>query len=194
MANLDNPNGFTPIGCMSGADWHSKLRDVCFLASDSTATFIGDLVKLSGTGSTDGLYPAVAQCAAGDSAVGVLVSLTPDFESESTLSAANYRLASTLRYGKVAWGSDVLYSAQEDSVGGAMAVTAIGGNVDVVVGSGNTITGLSGMELDSSSVGTGNTLALRVHKVDNTIGNALGTNARWVVSINLDQDTSTTGV
>jgi len=193
MANLDNPNGLIPIGCMSGADWHGKLRDVCFLASDETATFIGDLVKLSGTGSADGLYPAVAQAAAGDYMVGVLVSLTPDFDNESTLSAANYRLADTARYGKVAWGSDVLYSCQEDSDAGSIAVTAIGGNVEVIVGAGNTITGLSGMELDSSTVGTQNTKTLRIHKVDNTLGNALCTNCRWVVSINLDQDTYTTG-
>lgn len=193
MANLDNPNGLIPVGCMSGADWHGKLRDVCFLASDETATFIGDLVKLTGTGSADGLFPAVAQAAAGDRTVGVLVSLTPDFTSESSLSAANYRLADTLRYGKVAWGSDVLYTAQEDSVGGAMAVTAIGGNVEFIVAAGNTVTGLSGMELDSNTVNTSDTLTLRVHKVDNTLGNALGTNCRWVVSINLDQDTYLTG-
>lgn len=194
MANPDNPNGLIPIGCMSGADWHSKLRDVCFLAADPTAAFIGDLVKLTGTGSADGRYPAVAQAAASDAAIGVLVSLTPDFTDESSLSAPNYRQASTLRYGKVAWGSDVLYSAQEDSVGGALAVTAIGQNINVIVGAGNTITGLSGMELDSNTAATTNTLPLRIHKLDNSVGNELGDNARWVVSLNLSQDTSTTGV
>ena len=193
MANLDNPNGFTPVGCMSGADWHSKLRDVCFLASDETATFIGDLVKLTGSGSADGLYPSVAQSAAGDRHVGVLVSLTPDFTNESSLSAANYRLADTLRYGKVAWGSDVLYTAQEDSVTENMVVGDCGGNIEVIVGSGNTVTGLSAMELDSNTAATTDSLSLRVHKVDNTIGNALGTNCRWLVSINLNQDTYLTG-
>ncbi len=197
MANVDNVNGLIPIGCMSGADWHSKLRRVCFLASDNTATFIGDLVKLSGSASADGQAVSVAQSAAGDASVGVLIGLdvlNPSSLGESALSTANYRAASTLRYGMVAWGSDVLYSCQEDSVGGALAATDASDNINVIVAAGNTITGLSGMELDSSTADTSNTLQLRLHGIDTNISNALGTNARWIVSINLDQDVITTGV
>lgn len=194
MANPNKPYGFTPVGCMSGADWHGKLREVCFLATDNTACFIGDIVKLTGDASPDGLYPAVTQSSAGDGSVGVLVELDPAFKDESSLSAPNYRRAGTFRTGRVAWGSDVLYSAQEDSVGGAIAVTAVGGNINFLPGTGNTITGISGAMLDSSTVATTNTLPLRLHKLEPSVGNAVGDYAQWIVSLNTSQDTNTTGV
>lgn len=197
MANQNAPTGLTPIGTMSGADYHGKLRRVAFLTGNATATFIGDLIKLAGSASPDGTAVAVAQSAAGDASVGVLISLdelNPSTLGESALSTANYRRASTLRYGYAAFGSDVLYTCQEDSDGGALAVTDASDNINVIVGSGSTVTGLSGMQLDSSSADTANTLQLRLHAIDTTLSNVLGTNCRWVVSINLNQDLITTGV
>lgn len=197
MANRDVVNGLIPIGTLSGADYHGKLRRVAFLTGNATNTFIGDLIKLAGSASPDGTAVAVAQSAAGDASVGVLVALDPLNPStlgESTLSAPNYRVGGTLRYGYAAFGPDVLYSIQEDSVGNSMPVTDASLNANVIVGAGNTITGLSGMELDSTSAADTNTLQLRIHGIDTTLGNALGDNCRWIVSINLDQDLITTGV
>lgn len=192
--NKDVVRGARPIGTMSGADWQGQCRRVCFLADDSTATFIGDFVKLDANASADGTVPAVKQAAAGDIMVGVLVSLEPDFANEGNLAAANYRRASTLRYGNVAWGDDILYVMQEDSVGGAMAATAAGTNANIIVAAGSTVTGLSGMEIDSSTAATTNTLHLRLHNVKPEVGNKLGDHADWVVSINLSDDRATLGV
>lgn len=190
MANSDAPKGATPIGTLSGADWVGTLREVEFLASDSTACFVGDFVKLTGTTGTDGTTPVAAQAAAGDSVVGAIVSFLPDFANESFDSI--YRTASTSRKALVAMGKDVLYAMQEDSVGGSIAATAAGSNADVIVGSGSTVTGLSGMEIDSSSVTT-STAQLRIHHIQNVPGNALGDYADWVVSINENQDDNGAG-
>jgi hypothetical protein len=192
MANPDIANGFIPVGTTTGADYHGKLEKVCFLAADETDTFIGDPVKLTGS-SSDG-YPSVAQCAAGDRCYGVLVSLEPDFTDESSLSAANYRRADTLRYGFVAVGDDVIYSVQEDSVGGALAATDVGENIDIIVGSGDTVTGNSGVELDSETAAETNSLVFRIVGLDKKQGNAIGTNARWLVTTNLSNQNNTTGV
>lgn len=194
MANTDAPNGFTVVGMLDGSDYHGKLQRVCFLAADSTATFIGDAVKISGSGSTDGQYPSVAQAAAGDRVYGYLVSLEPDFSDEGTLSSANFRAASTLRYGKVVIADDAICSIQEDSVGGDLAITNIGQNIDVIVGSGDTNTGRSGMELDSSTAATTNTLVFRLLGTDPTEDNEIGTNCRWLVTANLTNLNNTTGV
>ena len=194
MSNQDAAVGLVPIGCMSGADWHSKLRRVVMLATDTVAAiFIGDLVELDGTGSVDGKTPSVVKSGVGEASVGVLVSLEPDFTDEGTLSSATFRVNSTLRFGTVAWGSDVLYTVQEDSVGGALTTGDIFNNIDVILGAGSTVTGISGTELDSDTAGTSNALVLRLHSVDESLSNALGTNANWVVSINLQQDVRTTG-
>lgn len=193
-ANRNIVRGARPIGTKTGADWNGKLRRVCFLAAQGTATFIGDFVKLDATTNADGTVPAVIQAAAGDIMVGVLVSLEPDTTNEGSLSASNYRRASTLRYGQVAWGDDVLYTMLEDSVGGNIPITAAGTNINVIVGSGDVNTGFSGMQLDSSTAATTNSLHLRLHNVTPRVGNALGDYAEWTVSINLSDDNAILGV
>lgn len=194
MANVDAVNGFNVVGTLDGSDYHAKAQKCCFLAATGTAVFIGDAVKLTGTGSADGTAPEVTQCAAGDRPYGILISLDPDFTDEGTLSSANYRRASTLRYGRVIPMDSLKCSIQEDSVGGALTAASIGLNVDVIVAAGDTVTGASGMELDSSTAATTNTLAFRILELDATETNDLGTNARWIVTSNLTNLNNTTGV
>ncbi len=199
MPNVDAAFGAVPIGTTDGSDYHGKLRECVLLAADSTATFLGDFVKLSGTGSVDGKTPAVAQAAAGDAMIGAVVSFVPDFSDEGTLSTTpNHRNASTLRKCLVAWGSDVLFAIQSDEDTAALATTDIGRNVDIVVGSGSTVTGISAMEIDSDSV-LDATAQLRLHSISNEVENELGSltagdKAIWVVSINESQDDHGAGV
>ena len=187
MANADRPNGFTPIGTLSGADWAGKLRRVEFAVGDAVAAFTGDLIKLTGTTNAAGTIPIVAQAAAGDASIGVLVSLQIDASDEGSLMTPSTRAALTNRVGYACFGQDVLYKIQEDSVGNAIEITEAGFNCDVTVGTGSNITG-SAMELDSSSAANTSSLNVRLHHIYDAPGNALGTNADWVVSINASQE------
>ena len=187
MANADKPNGFTPIGTLSGADYHGKMRRVAFAAGDSTAAYVGDLVKLTGTTDASGKIPVVAQSAAADASIGVLVSLDIDASDEGTLNTPLTRPASKARTGHVLFGQDVLYKIQEDSVGNAIEITEAGLNCNVIVGSGSDVTG-SGMELDSTSAANTSSLNVRLHHIYDSPDNALGDNAEWVVSINASQE------
>ena len=72
-------------------------------------------------------------------------------------------------------------------------MTAVGNNADVVVGSGSTTTGSSGMELDSSDVKTA-TAQLRILQLVQREDNAVGDNANWEVMINEHRLTTTTGI
>lgn len=193
MANTDAAFGLVPIGTTDGSDYHGKMREVEFLAGDSVACFVGDLVKLTGTTGTNGKTPVVAQAVIGNAAIGAIVSFVPDFDNESFINAGNNRLASTARKAMVCFGSEVLYVVQEDSVGGALAAADAGLNADIVVGTGNTITGVSGSEIDSSTKlqATGQ---VRIHHLSRDEATVLGTNANWVVSINENQDALGTGV
>jgi len=187
MANSDKPNGFTPIGTLSGSDYHGKMRKVAFAAGDAVAAFVGDLVKLTGTVDATGKIPVVAQAAAGDAAIGVLVSLDFDASDEGNLMTPLTRATLTARTGQVCFGQDVLYKIQEDSVGNAIEITEAGFNCDVIVGTGSNITG-SGMELDSTSAANTSSLNVRLHHVFDAPDNVLGANAEWVVSINASQE------
>ena len=187
MANKNIISGFTPIGTLSGADYHGKMRRVVFAVGDSVAAFPGDLVKLTGTVDATGKIPVVAQATAGAAAIGVLVSLEPNFEDEGSLNT-NYRKTLTAQTGYVLFGQDVLYTIQEDSVTNAIEITEAGFNCDVTVGSGNTITGASGMELESTTAANTSSLNVRLHHVFDAPDNALGDHAKWVVSINASQE------
>jgi hypothetical protein len=193
MANTDAPFGLVAIGTLSGADYRGMLREVEFVTGDSVACFVGDPIKLTGTTGTDGKTPVVAQATAGAGAVGVLVSLSPDFENEAFINAGNNRLASTARKGYALYGPDILYTCQEDSVGGALVAGDAGLNANFIVGTGDAVTGASSVEIDSSTINTTATLNLRLHYVDRASDNELGANAKWIVSINANQDRNTTG-
>jgi hypothetical protein len=177
MANSDRVNGLRPVRTLSGMPF--RIEECCLLAADGTATFVGDAVKLTGTGHTDGT-PAVAQVAAGEAIYGVVVG----FAADPTNLNLNYRVASTLRKCSVVVGTDVVYEIQEDSDGGDMAVTDIGKCGDVVVAAGSTTSGSSGMELDSSNVQAADAGGqLRVLRLVPREDNAIGTNAKWEVVV-----------
>jgi hypothetical protein len=158
-------------------------------ASDGTAIFIGDPVKSAGSADPLTGVPTVAQAAAGDTIRGVVVGVIPD-TAQSTI----YRVASTARYLLVCDNPEVEFEVQEDAVGGALALASVGLNADIVVGSGSTFTGRSGVQLDTSDVKTG-TAQLRilgfVQREDNEFASA---NAKVRVMINEHELKATTGV
>jgi hypothetical protein len=106
-----------------------------------------------------------------------------------------YLPAATAAYVYVTDDPFLLYAAQEDGAGGAMVAGASGRNVDLIAGSGSTVTGQSGWMLDSSTLQTTNTLQMRImqalQEVDNTAGATL---AKWLVKINLHTLLNPTGV
>lgn len=183
MANVDRVNGFRPVGHTNGSNYNGQVNKYFIPSTDSTAVFMGDLVKLAGSADADGVA-TVAQAAAGDTPVGVVMFFEPDPDNLST----NYRVASTNRYVYVADSPDLICEVQEDAVGGALAVTAVGLNASVIVGSGSTTTGQSGMELDSSTAATTATLVHNIvgfsQKADNEVGVA---NAKVLVAFNVHQ-------
>lgn len=185
MANVDNPRGFIPIKHLTGAPYNGQANLYAIPAADTTATFVGDAVKHYGSADSNGVPYVIQSTAAlggssGPGHVGVIVGFVPD---PSNLSL-NYRTASTLRYCYVADSPDLIFEIQEDSDGGALAATNVGHNANFVVGTGSTTSGLSAMELDSSTANTTNTLDLRILRLVRREDNEIGTNAHWEVMFN----------
>ena len=197
MANVDRPSGLTPIGTLSGADYRGQLRRFEFAAAtDAVACFIGDRVKITSTSNAAGTMQIVqrADDTQTDAAIGVLVGLEPDGSDEGSLSKI-HRLASTTRTALVVTGGDILYSIQEDSVGNSIEITEVGLNCELTTTVGSAITGISGVELDSTSAASSSALAVRIHHLIDSPDNVLGTNARWAVTLNDYQgDRQQTGI
>lgn len=195
MANTDSPFGLIPKMYLNGASWNGKYNVYYVPATDGTAIFKGDAVKLAGSASPDGIYPTVTQAAAADTTiVGVAIGFgtRPDLMFDIDNLSRNYRPASTAMYVAVVDDPDVIFEVQEDSDGGALTANDVGNNADIVVGAGNTTTGQSGMEIDSSDKKTA-TAQLRILRLSNRSDNELGVNAKWLVLINEHVFKSTVG-
>lgn len=184
MANLDRVNGFRPVKHKTGAPYNGQTSLYFIPSSDSTAVFVGDMVKLAGSASTDG-YPTVAQAAAGDAIIGCVTGFVVD---PTNLNTPQYRAASTNRYVRVADARDLIFECQADDVGSTIAAADVGLNAELTVAAGSTTTGASGMELDSSTKATTATLALKIVGVVNRPDNELGSaNQKVLVTINKHQ-------
>lgn len=178
MANRDTIYGLKYIGNLSGNATGQVVR--CNIpASDGTATFIGDAVKSLGSSDADGIAQVI-QCAAGDIIYGVIVGFEPLLSDLSV----KHRVASTNRYCLVQIDPMSVFEIQEDSVGGALAATNVGHNADLIVATGSTQSGYSGMELDSSTATTTATLRLRILGFSQRVDNEIGANAKVLVKIN----------
>lgn len=184
MANADNAFGLKPVRHITGAAYNGAADVYSTASGDATAIYVGDPVKLSGTSSTvNGIvYADVDQAATGDVIVGVVVGVLPD-----TADSLIYRAASTTRRLLVATDPHLLYEIQEVSGGTALTAAALGLNADFVVGSGSTITGRSGVELNNVGEATTNTLDLQIVGLQARADNEVGEHAKWLVRINRHQ-------
>lgn len=199
MANVDRPNGFRPIGTMTGGSWESHTR--LFEADGSGSNiFPGDLVELQADGYVD-VAPVNSVNILG-ACVGVLNHF-PDkvngkhdnFMSSGTrpdLSKRYYDTSAGKGHILVAIGRDILFEAQEDGDGTPLTIADIGRTVDFLATAGNTTTGNSNMELNSDGqVNDTFVIVDFVDRVDNELGS---TGARWIVRLNKSFYTDTDGV
>ncbi len=159
MANSDAPFGLKPVRYMTGATYNGKVNPYFIPADYATALFIGDPVLKTGTSNTTavevpglgafgvGTLPAINKAAAGDgnAVTGAIVG----FSALPADLSKNYNPAST---GRVAWVADdpsIVFEIQAD---GPIPAASIGLNaVFIYTNAGSTSTGLSGVELDTTS-------------------------------------------
>lgn len=155
------------------------IEECVIPASDGTATFVGDAVKLSGAEDTTDNASTVIQAAAGDVIYGVIVGFIPDFSNLYS----KYRAASTKRRCLVVKAMPhVEFEIQAD---GAMTAGDSGLYADLVVGSGSTTTGRSAMELDISTKGaTGQLQVLRPSRIVGETFDTAAAGTNMVVAIN----------
>lgn len=184
MANADTPAGATPVAHRNGAAYNGSFRVYSVPATDATPLFIGDFVKLAGTGQTIGtrVLPDIARAATGDVVVGVVVGIKPD-----TQDSPRYRLANTVREVYVADNPDLIFEIQEGATGTPLTANDVSLNINFVVGAGNTVTGTSGTQLDNTTEATSAALDLHLLSPVARDDNAIGASCKWLVTINRHQ-------
>lgn len=188
MANVDGAYGLA----LHEDNSKSGLMLCIIPAGNGTATFVGDAVKtadLDAARIDGGPYALpVIQAAATDPIFGIVMGFNQVIPTGMDL-GRRHRPASTAMYCfvKPAHPLDI-YRIQADDVGETLTVASIGTNADIVVGSGSTTTGMSGMELDSNTAAATAGLQLNivgfVDKPSNEVGSA---NQDVLVRINQSQ-------
>jgi len=179
MANNDKAFGLRPLGNLSGTGGQ-KQYGYEIADNQSGAIYQGDLVTLK-----DG-YILQFDPSSHTAAVGVFNGCFYNDPTTQKPTWSNYYPGSiNITQGTIT--AEVLddpsqmFIIQND---GTNAKTDYGLNADIVVGTGNTTTGLSANELDTSSLATTAALNLKVIGIWDTPNNAVGANAVVVVKIN----------
>ena len=177
MANLDTPMGLKPVQHISGASWNGATRR-CRITSTAGDLGVGDAVVWNGSGST--CYPEIITATAGDGnpIFGVIVSFEPQVTNLERL----YMASADEGWANVCVDPDTVYEIQADGVVGA---TDIGANAPLIfTHTVDTTTGLSGMELNSTTTANGSDQLLIIGAPDRADNDTTLTHAKWYVLIN----------
>lgn len=202
MANTDRPNGFVPVGTITGAAWTDAVRRYPVDSANATAIFLGDMIMLEDDGN---VAPATAGAT---SLLGACVGVEhsdPGSNTARTLQGGGsydlnlslkYLPANTAGYVYVVVDPNALYEVQEDSDVSSLTADAVGSNIDHIANAGSTVTGRSGHELDSDTVtdAVPGAAGFRIVGLVEREDNEVGTNARWIVKINESHFTDTVGL
>lgn len=194
MANPDTPYGLIPCN-RNGGEYEGGANAYFVPASDGTALAVGDVVTLAGSanngdevGVQAGGLPTIKRLTGGAPSsgsdyipVGIVVGFEPD---PNALEVANYRAANTARVVYVNDDPNLFFIIQEDSDGGALAITDVGERANFLMGTPSATTGLSNVELDSSSAAAAADKQMQIIRLLPTPNNVVGDNAKWICKFN----------
>lgn len=183
MANTSRINGFRPVKTKSGAPWNGMANLYFIPSTDGTAVYVGDVVKLAGSASTDGTAPTVQLAAAGDAIVGVVVGFMANPDNLNV--GGTYRAASTDRYVWVCDDPNIVLVAEASN--GTPAAADIGLNINHATGSPSATFARSGAYLDVGTKATTSNLTFKLLGFSPKVDNEVGASAKLLVSINLHQ-------
>ena len=195
MANLDAAFGMRPLRHKSGAVYNGAVNKYSVAGDYAVALFVGDaVVRVAGGANTAviqsvaggvhpiGSLPDVEKCEAGlDKPItGVIVGFEATTDRELISGTA-----STTRVVLVADDPSLIHEIQCD---GLIPVANIGLNSNLIfTNSGSTVTGLSGVEMDSSAEAVTGTFQLRILRVSKDTENQdlAAANTNFEVSVNI---------
>jgi len=179
MANIDKAFGLRPQGNLS-ATGGQKQFSYEIADNQAGAIFQGDLVTVY-DGFLVQFNPATHTAAVGVFNGCNYVDPTTGKPTFSNYYPGSVNITQGVISAEVLDDPNQLFTIQADE---DIVQADIGKNADVVVGTGNSTTGVSAMELDSSTVANTAALNLKIVGFYPLPGNATGTNAVVVVKIN----------
>lgn len=178
MANTSIINGFRVIDPKTGNLYTGTGRKY-YKPAGTTILAVGDPVIRATTSTDPQGNGMIARAVAGAAITGVVIGVA---YNKTNLHKSNYLLAADAGYVMVADDPNLWFEVQEDSDGGSLALANIGNYINSVTSlDANIVLGCSNFQIDSSSVGTSSG-TWRIERLVQRPNNAIGTNAKWLVS------------
>lgn len=188
MANVNAPSGLMPVRYRSGKAYTAGGQEAfAFDATDALA--VGDPVVFFGDATTDGV-PHVSRSSVGGKIDGIIVGMLSD-PGTDILTRDNPRIipasaASGGAFVLIESDPDLFYEIQEDSDGGFIPAASVGLHADLIFAAPDAVNGRSKVQIDSSTVlaDLDGTLQVKIVALVKRANNEIGTNAKWLVTIN----------
>lgn len=180
------PQGFVPVKKLDGSAWTGATNPYQITSTYATALFRGDPVTTLSDG-TLGVGVAGSTC------VGVFWGVKYT-DSTGVVKFMNYWpgnpgvLTGSVVEALVIDDPNTVFTIQETNGSGAagtpIALADRGQNANFLYTAGSTSTGTSAVSLNNATLNTTSTLNCKILQLDPTPGNAVGSFANWLVTIN----------
>ena len=194
MANVNAPMGLRPVKSINGASWNEQGNLYHIPAGDTSAYYIGDVVKSAANSDANGV-PDVAKAAGTDTLRGVIVGVLPSQPYGTSLQGATLDLANTFipatktrdYYVMVVDDPETIFEVQGDATATNQIAANSNKNASLTVTAPTAPGQWSNTVINSSTIATTNTLNIRLVGLVQKPNNAFGAYARWLVKINLHE-------
>ena len=198
MANIVQPKGFVPSRYQNANPYTGAANLYCVPSSDVTQINVGDPVKTVAGGDANGI-PYITKAAGTDSVRGVVVGVFPAGYNNPSLVGVNLDLTvqnvpatkTKAYYIMVADDPDILFEVMDDGLS-ALTNTSCNKNASFTVANPTSPGQNSASVLSTASIGTVNTLNLKLIGLVQKPNNTFGINALWLVKWNLHEFNSPT--
>lgn len=198
MANVNQPKGFVPSRYQNASSYNGASNLYCIPSTDGSMFSVGDAVKSVAGGDANGI-PNVQKATGTDAVRGVIVGVLPAGMNNPSLVGVNLDLTqqnipatkTKAYYVLVADDPDLLFEVMDDGLS-ALTATSCNKNASFTVANPTSPAQNSASVLATGTVGTVNTLNLKLIGLVQRPGNVYGANALWLVKWNLHEFASPT--
>jgi len=201
MANVNQPKGFVPSRYQNGNPYNGASNVYCIPSTDGSIMSVGDAVKTAAGGDANGI-PNIQKATGTDTVRGVIIGFLPPGMNNPSLVGVNLDLTlqnipatkTKAYYALVVDDPEVLFEVMDDGLS-ALTQTSCNKNASFTVANPTSPAQNSASVLSTASIGTVNTLNLKLMGLVQKPNNTYGVNALWLVKWNLHEFNSpTTGV
>jgi len=188
LANVNRPNGFSPVSTITGANWSGQARLYYIPSTDGNAYYIGDVVKSTEGADPTNFYQQIVKVTASPGVGpvrGVIVGFYTNISTPYQVSVPATKAQAF--YALVVDDPNVIFEVTDDGITtGNLVAAAVGQNAEFTVAAPSPASNpVSATVLLSSSFASGNaTYPCKIVGARADGQNAFGAFCRWYVIFN----------